>query len=430
MTLYSTIMFTQHEIEELSQRNLQQAAEILRHVAPEALSEQALAHYLHQSVSIDADHDPIAFQIWVDGALRAFWGPGEPPPPPIGTGWRNGRIAGEPARLYVLRDTAQKLVIQVGESDQELDGLFIELLEDIVPKLIAVFLMLLAALIWAVRWTFQPIARLTEEVAQLNPDQGRITQTSRLDMDDAPLELQPLTQALNGLMARLACTMARERQFIAFVSHELNAPLTGIRLQAQAAQKSVQEAFRIHALERIVQSIDQGSHIVEQLAALARMDALEANDVLERTPTNLTALSAQMLAEMADAFSHKSIRVERVWRGAVSVQGDPALLHTLLRNLLENAARHTPTGGAVRVEVSLMDGGAVCWRVENSGADLDASTLAKIQARVRLEVGRSAAERGFGLILAQRIVLAHRGAIEFDQSAMGGLRATVHLPTA
>jgi two-component system sensor histidine kinase QseC len=117
-----------------------------------------------------------------------------------------------------------------------------------------------------------------------------------------------------------------------------------------------------------------------------------------------------------------------VQRSPALVRGEGTMLHALLRNLVENAVRHAPERGAVRVRIGA-EMGHVRLDVEDSGPGVPPELRARIFDRHFRVPGSSGGAGGLGLSIAQRVAQLHGGRIEAGESAdLGGLRVTVWLP--
>lgn len=260
--------------------------------------------------------------------------------------------------------------------------------------------------------TAQAVARRTPE--SLDP----------IESEAVPEEVQPLVDALNGLMARLGGALAQQRQFIADAAHELRTPLTALRLQLQLAERARDSEERAKAHAMLNEGIMRATHVVEQLLTLARADP-------EATAKGWSAVDLAelahdvVLAHEAEA-SAKAIALTERAEGPVSIEGDRPALRAMMDNLVDNAVRYTASG-AVTVRVRREAGGAI-FEVEDSGPGIPAGERERVFARFYR--GESAAEggSGLGLAIARRIVERHGGKVDLLDGAEGrGLRVRVTL---
>lgn len=212
----------------------------------------------------------------------------------------------------------------------------------------AVFLLpLVALLMWGtIRRGLRPLDELSAEVARLDTRAGQ-----RLDMSRHRFnEFASTVTAVNTLVDTLQAQAQRERQFASDVAHELRTPLAAITLQARAAQSEPTP----ERLARLEQEALRAGRILVQLLDLARAQrGVESPaDGGGRQEVVLGELAVQLLsahAPLAYDNGHDMALVEDATDVRVSV--NPMLLELALRNLIENAIRHTCAGSQVEVRV-------------------------------------------------------------------------------
>ena len=155
-------------------------------------------------------------------------------------------------------------------------------------------------------------------------------------------ELLEVAWALEALEARQAQLLARERDFTANLSHELRTPLTAIRTDGEmlAAQAALPESSRRRA-QRIVDNTDRISRLAESLLFLARETRPQLQEQLR------LSLEIQALWETLESQYEGPVSLQLDIPEPALVRADPAMLQLVLRNLLENALRHTGSGQVV-----------------------------------------------------------------------------------
>jgi two-component system sensor histidine kinase QseC len=277
---------------------------------------------------------------------------------------------------------------------------------------------LLALLLWvAVTRGLRPLVRLTDEVAQREPDN-----LAPLDAQSAPREVLPLIERLNKLFARIDASLRKERRFTADAAHELRTPVAGIRAQAQVARAATNEAERNRALDNAILGCDRAAHLIDQLLTLARIDTLgdEAAGMCR-----LRSLAAEMIAAIAPTALARNVRLELAEGDEAQVRGDAALLRILLRNLIDNAVRHTPEGTTVSVSIGV-DRGHGYLSVSDNGPGIPSEEMPRIAERFYRPLGTRASGSGLGLSIVKRIAEIHGASLQLAPNEDGvGLRATV-----
>lgn len=213
----------------------------------------------------------------------------------------------------------------------------------------AVLVLPLVALLlwWAIRRGLRPLDRLSSEVAALDGFAGQ-----RLDTQHRYREFASTVAAINALVDTLQTRAQREREFASDVAHELRTPLAAMALQASAAQHDPSPE-RLALLEH--ESLRAG-RILSQLLELARAQRSNVTGAgaLTSAQVALGDLAARLIAAHAPTAYESGHELSLLQPDApVWVQAQPMLLELALRNLIENALRHTPTGSQVAVAVWL-----------------------------------------------------------------------------
>ena len=362
---------------------------------------------------IETEHAPllhkysrrVAFQIWAAGHTLRLHSANAPTQPLSDQqqGFSDSVIDGKHWRVFSTWDEAGNNLIHVAELTEvrhELAaGIIVNLLK---PLLIS--LPLLALLLWvAVARGLRPLVRLTGEVEQREPDN-----LAALDAGSAPREVAPLIVHLNRLFARIVSSMQKERRFTADAAHELRTPIAGIKAQAQVARAASSDAERVHALDNAILGCDRAAHLIEQLLTLARMDTL-SDEVRQACP--LRAISAEVIAAIAPSAIAQDVQLELTGGNEAVVRGDPLLLRILLRNLIDNAVRHTASGTSVQISVTAQQG-QTCLTVSDDGPGISEEYLARITERFYRPVGTSASGSGLGLSIVKRIAEIHAATLQ------------------
>ena len=294
-------------------------------------------------------------------------------------------------------------------------------IEAIAPALIS--LPLLAFLVGAaVHRGVRPLRRLAEQLAARSPDD-----TNPLG-GDLPAEIVAVVAALNGLLLRVRKLLDHEREFIANAAHELRTPLAGALMRVENARAALgTDAARV-ALDDAHAALDRLGRLVGQLLDLAYWDAGQAQPIAR---VDLGACVGAGLDELSSAIGHKDLEL-RVQSPAqpVYVDGWEPGLRTLVRNLLDNAIRHSPEHGRIDLFTGYEDA-AVVLRVADQGPGIAPSARAQVFQRFHRGARAMGEGSGIGLSLVARIAELHRARIELGEGDDGaGLRVDVRFPPA
>lgn len=371
----------------------------------------------------------LIIQIWRADGVMLYRSPSERLLPPQGVpGFSNVNAGGVPFRVYVLRTASQRIQVaqDVAARRQAAGRLALRAAAPI--ALLAPLLMLI---VWGVvTRALAPLARVRQQVAARRADD-----LAPLSADDLPAELRPLIDEFNALLARLSAAWDALTHFTADAAHELRTPLAALRLQAQSLQRAATPEARHTAAERLGAGIDRATRLIEQLLALARQEgAARAAPVA----VDVAALAREAVRHMQPQAQASGIALcadapAPVWR-----PGQPDALAVLLRNLLDNALRHTPAGGQVRVRVRVQagaEGGAAAQNesavlsVEDSGPGIAPDERARVFDRFYRAPGAPGHGSGLGLAIVRAVADAHGARLRIDASPeLGGARVQLRWP--
>jgi signal transduction histidine kinase len=232
-------------------------------------------------------------------------------------------------------------------------------------------------------------------------------------------------------MRPIDAAFAKQRAFVADASHELRAPLTLIRANAELVSRLPDASPAVKdEIANMLQELDGMSRLVDDLLLLARLD--DAALTLDRQPLDLAETAQPVVTAMEEvaraAGLRLSLRVERT----VVVSGDVARIRQVLRNLLDNAIRYTPAGGKIEVLVGQRNGRGLV-QVSDTGIGIAPEDQPRVFDRFfRADRARtrSSGGTGLGLAIARAIVLAHGGDIGLESEPGVGTTVWFTLPAA
>jgi signal transduction histidine kinase len=242
-------------------------------------------------------------------------------------------------------------------------------------------------------------------------------------------------QARESRVRRQEAEAASETKdrYIATLSHELRNPLAALNNAVHLLGIESKNASEVKpTLEMMQRQIAQLTRMVNDLLDVSRSTLGKVT--LQLAPVNLSQVIEDAIETAQSAVQAKRLRLTRRFPAeTVMVRGDAARLLQVFSNLLDNAAKFTPEGGAIEVMLERAQREAVAT-VSDTGLGIEASFLPKMfeaftQADTSLE--RTATGLGLGLALARQIVEAHGGRISAASAGLGhGSRFTVRLPLA
>jgi two-component system, OmpR family, sensor histidine kinase MprB len=232
-------------------------------------------------------------------------------------------------------------------------------------------------------------------------------------------ELSRLASTFNGMMGALEQAALAQRQLIADASHELRTPLTSLRTNVQVLRMRFppQSDDDVRLLDDVVEQIDEMASLVSDLVALARGDE-------QRTVTEEVDFR-ELVTEAVERASFHYPEVEfRTDLEASMIVGDQLLLQRAVQNLLDNAGKWSPSGGAVEVSLHGHE-----LAVRDHGPGIDPEDLPHIFDRFyRATKARSQPGSGLGLAIVKQAIEAHAGTVTAEPADGGGTRFRAHLP--
>ena len=325
-------------------------------------------------------------------------------------------------RWRVFGVQAERRVIQVAQPMSVRQERAAQLaLETLKP--FALLLPALALLIWfAVGQALRPLAAVTALVKA-----RRVDALEPLTDAQLPAEVQPLVTALNDLLARLRSALGRERAFMADAAHELRTPLTALHLQLGTLARAGNESERAAAMGTLAAGVQRAIRLIEQMLALARQ---EPRGERPHGPVRLDELAREVVGELVPLADLRHIDLGVVATAPVTVSADGDALHTLVRNLVDNAVRYTGDSGRVDVAVEALAGGARVT-VSDDGPGIEPAERARVFDRFYRRAGTLEPGSGLGLAIVKTIADAHGAAVQLAAGLNGrGLAVTVTFPQA
>ncbi|MBN1439058.1 MAG: HAMP domain-containing protein [Anaerolineales bacterium] len=241
-------------------------------------------------------------------------------------------------------------------------------------------------------------------------------------------EVGDLTRSFQGMMSEIERQEILRKEMTADIAHELRTPLSVIRANLDALSDGVYP-LTTENLTPIRESAELLDRLVEELRTLELADAgrleLEKSEV---DPARLMRRVAARFTPRAEARAQKLeiLPAEELPPLAADLQR----LEQILGNLLDNALRHTPGGGTIRLG-GVTNGTAVSIFVEDTGPGIPPDALARVFERFyRLDSGRARDEggSGLGLAIARKLAEAHGGTLTAENRVEGGARFVLKIP--
>jgi two-component system, OmpR family, sensor histidine kinase MprB len=242
-------------------------------------------------------------------------------------------------------------------------------------------------------------------------------------------ELARLTASFNEMLGALAASQEQQRRLVADAGHELRTPLTSMRtnleLLAAASRPgapTLPESERAELLDDVQAQVAELSTLVGDLVELAREDApMVVHEPLELTDVVMRAMERARRRAGDVVFDPELVP----W----TLIGDATALERAVLNLLDNAAKWSPPGGRVRVQMRPLDDWSVVLEVADAGPGIAEEDLPRVFDRFyRAATSRTMPGSGLGLAIVRQVAIRHGGAVWAGRAPEGGALLAMRLP--
>ena len=316
--------------------------------------------------------------------------------------------------VSVARPVGQRMYwIQVAQDLSHRDVIIDDVVTTFFPRVgwitFPILLVLLLIDILIFRRALEPVREASTTAAAIGPARTDV----RLPEQAMPAEIVPLVHAVNQAFDRLEAGFRAQRDFTADMAHELRTPLAIMRARVDSLEPGpVRDALRTDLVNM--------TRTVSQVLDIAELESFVVGDA----KADLHAVCAEAVGFMAPLAVDMSKTISLTGaEGPVWVRGHAEALFRAVRNLVDNAIRHTPGGGSIEVDVSA-DG---IVRVLDDGPGVPEAERDSIFRRFWRRDRTQAESRGLGLAIVARVAETHDGSVTVDNLPGGGAVFTLRL---
>lgn len=278
------------------------------------------------------------------------------------------------------------------------------------PAVLLGQLALMIACTWlAVRIAIRPLTRLAQAVETLDPN----THAVHLD-EKGPTEVAYAARAFNSMQARIAAYLKERMQLLAAISHDLQTPITRMKLRAEFMDDSSEK-------DKLWNDLGEMEHLVREGVAYAR-SVHGATEESRRTDLD------SFLDSLVFDYQDMGKDVQLNGKSAAVINTRPHALRRVLVNLIDNALKFA---GAAELWVETKADGSLSMNVMDRGPGIAEEQLAQVMEpfyRVENSRNRSTGGTGLGLAIAQQLAIAIGGSLRLSNREGGGLCAELKLP--
>ena len=330
-------------------------------------------------------------------------------------GFSDQLVGDELWRFFVFVDGLTGITIEVAERYEIRTELIFQIIGSFFAP-IFIFLPLLLLLVWlGTTSSLKPLLGVSKVV-----DLRDANDLTPIGGAHIPIEVMPLIRAINRLLLRLDVSLRREREFTDNAAHELRTPLAAMKTQTQVLLKKDGSIADCHdSLDNLHASIDRAAHLVDQLLSFARLQSPD----LDFEPVGMSALCSSIMEDLSPIAIARHQECEADIAENIKVRGNKYALNIIVRNLIDNAIKYTPEGGAIKVELNEQ----AVLTVTDSGPGIPNEEKAHVTERFRRGNKTGAEGSGLGLAMVKWACDMHGAFLEFSDNTPHGLIVTVKL---
>jgi two-component system OmpR family sensor kinase len=385
--------------------------------------EQMALSLRDQTLAIPADFElfpqfgnDFAIQVWDPGGVLVYLSGAGVLLPKSRAGYDTITVNGQDWRVFTFADAAR--TIQVAAPLTVRSGRATSMaLRILIPVLATI--PLYGVLIWLIVGEgLKPLVQIAGAIRRRAP-----ASLDPLPERGLPDEVTPMVSELNALLGRLREALDKQKRFTADAAHELRSPLTALQVQLDMVARARSPEESRAALESLRAGMRRAARLIEQMLTMARLDPEAAGEGF--VEVDLGSLATGVAAELEPLAEAKRIALTLNRLDPVTLRGQPQALHTLIRNLVDNAIRYTPGGGQVLLSIENREN-EVLLQVEDSGPGIAPEERARVFDRFYRLPGSHAEGSGLGLAIVQQVAHAHGARVELGEASGGrGLRVAV-----
>ena len=255
----------------------------------------------------------------------------------------------------------------------------------------------------------------------------------RVARDESGDELDVLAEHLNAMLDHIDRLMLAMRYAGDSIAHDLRSPLTRLKTRLESAGSEAKDAESQEALYKASEDASQLLRTFESVLRIARLEAGEQREIL--VPLDPKSVLEDMAELYEPACEDAGLEFALEIDGKHNIRADRGLLSQVVSNLVENAIKYTPPGGAIMVRLRKISSGRSEISITDTGPGIPQKDRERVKERfVRLEESRTAPGSGLGLAFVEAVADLHRARFELDDgpggegSDMPGLRASLVFP--
>lgn len=413
---------TSRDINRVYDAELVQMADMLAMAISHEAMERDLE--LYQVNLADADYDfPLIFQIWSEGERLMVRGPDAPAHPLADSrhdGFSDVAFSNSGWRVYTMNVKEKGFRVQVARDHEGTHKMVSDFVIDVLKPLLLA-LPLFGMLWYVVHRGLDPLRQLSRLIAERD-----YNYLEPVKVESIPEESARLVDEINALLIRLKESIDRNSHFSADVAHELRTPIAGMLVQLQSGGADASDRERRQVIAKVALGLKRLNHVVNQLLILASIEPEKIRQQFK--PMELGEVARNVISELSPAALEKEIEMALDADESVMFDGNKPLIAILISNLVNNAIKFTPPGGAVTLRLAKAQEG-IFLTVEDSGPGIPEASKGWVFERRNRLAGSGSGGNGLGLAIVREICRLHQGRLVLEDKVEGsGLIVNLFLP--
>lgn len=306
-------------------------------------------------------------------------------------------------RGYSVQNQDQSLTLQLAQTSDVIEYGLVDTIVRFILWPLFLFLPIAGLMTWfASSRGLSPLRELADLVSRRSP-----IDLKPLEHVAAYAETEPLVNEINSLLLKLNTTLSRERNFLADAAHELRTPLAVIQAQAHVLRHAATEAEKNTATTELNMGIDRAASLIQKLLLTARVSV---EDFIPRFELiDLTAFVQERIATFSVLAAEKKIDMELQAPSRCMIKIDRETFISAVDNVLDNAIRYTPDGGAIAISITQLAEGKVSLHIADNGTGISHELYGRVFERFYRVAGTEQQGSGLGLAIVKRVLALHGG---------------------
>ncbi|MFK4058425.1 ATP-binding protein [Brevundimonas sp. NPDC046655] len=320
----------------------------------------------------------------------------------------------------------------VGEDIGDIEAYLARLTQALWGAMIMVLVLGVGGGLWISRGVERAMGGLNRVVSAVQEGDLKVRAPVRHSGD----ELDELGQGLNTMLDRLEASMASIRHAGDAIAHDLRSPLTRMRAKLEVALIDA-EAGKVSGVDALSIALDEADLLLKTFNTVLAIARLQAGGAPDPKVFDAAELAIDMAELYEPSGEDKGLEFSAEIEKGLMIEGNQPFLAQALANIIDNAIKYTPEGGAVKFRARRRSSGEIEFSVTDTGPGVpDEDRERVLQRFVRLDNSRTEPGSGLGLSLVTAVAEAHGGRVQLDEGpgAYGGqgpgLRVALVLPPA